>query len=297
MGIVPANRESCMTIREIVEEGLHYAGTCRSLWLFGFFVGMASGGSNGGGGGGGDGGGAGAAAGVAAVGLEAVSGSGFTLIVAGILSVIVAGFIMRFIGEGALIEGVVRVRRGGTVTTRDGFRAGWAHWGVLLRIALLYLAASVASVGLLVGVCVVALKALGPLAAVLVGIPAAVVGIPWLVTLHLVQAFASRIAVLENRHALDAIGMARLFLHGRIVHGLRLMVATFVGTLLIMLLGFIVLVPVVLLLAALAAVLGIFPVVVLGALVLLPVSYVLAATMGTFRSSVWTIGYVTQVEP
>jgi hypothetical protein len=285
-----------MTIREIVGEGLHYARTCRSLWLFGFFVGVASGGSNGGGGGGSNGGGAGAAAGVAAGGLEAVSGSAFTLIVAGILLVIVAGFVMKFIGEGALIEGIVRVRRGGTVTTGEGFRAGWAHWGVLLRIALLYLAASVGSVALLVGACVVVLKALGPLAAVLVGIPVAIVGIPWLVTLHLVQAFASRIAVLENRHALDAIGAARLFLHGRLVHGLRLIVATFVGTLMITLVGLLVLVPVVLLLVALAPVLNVLPLIILGCLLLLPLFGILTAMLGTFRSSIWTIGYVTQVD-
>ena len=40
-----------MTIREIIGQGFYYARTCRSLWLFGFFVGIASGGSNGGGGG------------------------------------------------------------------------------------------------------------------------------------------------------------------------------------------------------------------------------------------------------
>jgi hypothetical protein len=285
-----------MTIFEIVAEGFRYARTCRSLWLFGFFVAIASGGSNGGGGGGGNGGGAGAVAGVAAGGLEAVFGSGFTLIIAGILLVIVAGLVMRFIGEGALIEGIVRIRRGGTVTTGDGFRAGWAHWGVLLRIALLYLAATVGSVALLVGACVVALKALGPVAAVLVGIPAVAVGIPWLVTLHLVQAFASRIAVLENRHALDAIRTARLFLHGRLVHGLRLIVASFVGTLVLTFLGTIVLVPAVLLLVALIQVLPVIPVVVVGCLVLLPAIGVLTAMLGTFRSSIWTIGYVTQVE-
>lgn len=285
-----------MTIVEIVRQGLYYARTCRSLWLFGFFVGIASGGSNGGSGGGGNGGGAGAAAGMAAGGLQAVSGSGFTLLVAGILLVILAGFVMRFIGEGALIEGIVRVRRGGTVTTGEGFRAGWAHWGVLLRIALLYLAASAGSVALLVGACVVALKMLGPVAAALVGIPAALAGIPWLVTLHLVQAFASRIAVVENRHALDAIGRARLFLHGRLVHGLRLMVASFIGTLVLSLAGAIVLVPAVLLLVALIQVLPVLPVVVIGCLVVLPAIGVLTAMLGTFRSSIWTVGYVTQVE-
>ena len=203
---------------------------------------------------------------------------------------------MRFVGEGALIEGVVRARQGGTMTTREGFRAGWAHWGVLVRIALLYFAATIGSVGLLAAPCVIALQALGPFGGVLLGIPALLIAVPWLVTLYLVQAFAWRIAVLENRHALDAIGKARLFLHGRLIHGLKLIVATFVGTLGIVLLGVVAMAPVALVLAALIPVLRVFPVIVLACLVLLPAICVLAAMVGTFRSSIWTIGYVTQVE-
>ena len=42
-----------MTIGEIIGQGIHYARTCKSLWLFGFFVGMASGGGSAGNGGGG----------------------------------------------------------------------------------------------------------------------------------------------------------------------------------------------------------------------------------------------------
>ena len=285
-----------MTIIDIVKEGLHYAARCRSLWLFGFFVGIASGGSNGGGGGGENGGGAGAAVGMAAGGIEALTGGGVTVIVAVILLAILVGFLMRFVGVGALIEGIVRARRGTPMTTGQGFRAGWAHWGVLLRIALLYLAVSIGSVALLVAACVLAFKALGVAGAVLTAVPAAIVGILWLVTLHLVQAFASRIAVLENRRALDAIRAARLFLHGRLVHGLRLMVASFVGTLLLTVAGAVVAVPLVLLLVASIAVLPIVAVIALGAIVLLPLLGVLTAMLGTFRSSVWTIGYVTQVE-
>ena len=168
----------------------------------------------------------------------------FALIVVVILLAVVAAFVMRFVGEGALIEGVVRARQGGRLTTREGFRAGWAHWGVLVRIALLYFAAIIGSLALLVVPCVIALKALGPLGGALLGIPALVIAVPWLVTLYLVQAFASRIAVLENRHALDAIGKARLFLHGRLLHGLKLIVATFVGTLLFVLLGLVAIGPV-----------------------------------------------------
>jgi hypothetical protein len=281
-----------MTISEITRQGLHYARTCKSLWLFGFFVGMASGGSSGGAGGG-DGAGGGWSVGIGAV---AFSVEEIAPIVVVIIVAILAVIVMRFVSEGALIEGVVRARQGGTMTTREGLRAGWAHWGVLVRIALLYVAAIVGSLVLLAAPCVIALQALGPLVGLALALPAVVIVVPWLLTLHLVQAFAARIAVLENRHALDAIGKARLFLHGRLMHGLTLIVATFVGTILIAAAGLVVVVPVVLLLVALLPVLRLLPVVVLGCLVLLPAIYVLTAVLGTFRSSIWTIGYLTQVE-
>jgi hypothetical protein len=182
------------------------------------------------------------------------------------------------------------------MTTREGFRAGWAHWGVLFRIGLLYVAAIIASVALLVAPCVLALRLFGALGAALLGLPALLVAVPWFVTLSLVQAFALRIAVIENRRALDAIGKARLFLHGRLIHGLKLMVAAFVGTLGLTVLGVVVIGPVVLLLAALAAFLPVWPLIVVGCLVLLPAACVLTAMLGTFRSSIWTIGYLTQVE-
>ena len=276
-----------MTIGEIVRQGFYYARTCRSLWLFGFFVGIASfnvtytnkgsGGASGG-------------------GLLNLPVTELGLIA--IVFILAAGIVivMRFVGEGALIEGVVRARRGGTVTTREGFRAGWAHWGVLVRIALLYLAATIGSLALLAAPCVIAKQVLGTLGGILLGIPALLIAVPWLVTLYLVQAFAWRIAVLENRHALDAMGKARLFLHGRLIHGLKLIVATFVGTLALVLLGVVAMAPVALLLASLIPVLRLIPVIVLGCLVLLPAFCVFTAVVGTFRSSIWTIGYLTQVE-
>jgi hypothetical protein len=285
-----------MTISESIRQGLHYARTCRSLWLFGFFVGIASGGgSSGGGGGAGNGGGADSLA----AGIGSIFGLSVTEIaLIGVVAILalVAAIVMRFVGEGALIEGVVRARQGGIMTTSEGWRAGWAHWGVLVRIALLYLAAIIGSLVLLAAPCVIALQALGPLGGVALGIPALFIAVPWLVTLYLVQAFASRIAVLENRHALDAIGKSRLFLHGRLMHGLKLIVAMFVGTLVIVFFGVVAMLPVALLLVALIPVLRVFPVIVLGCLVLLPAIYVLTAMIGTFRSSIWTIGYITQVE-
>ena len=279
-----------MTISELTRQGLHYALTCRSLWLFGFFLGMASGGS-GGGGRGGDGGGWSVGIGPVAFSVEDIA----PMILAIVLA-IVALIVVRFVSEGALIEGVARARKGVAMTTGEGFRAGLAHWGVLVRIALLYFAATAGSLALLAAPCVIALQAVGPPGGVALGIPALIIAVPWLVTLYLVQAFASQIAVLENRHALDAIRKSRLFLHGRLMHGLKLIVATFVGTLVIVVPGILVTVPVALLLIALIPVLRIVPVIVLGCLVLLPAFYVFTAMAGTLRSSIWTIGYVTQVE-
>ena len=54
-----------MTIGEMLKQGFHYARTCKSLWLFGFFLGLTSGGSSSGGGGGQGGGVSIGAAGVA----------------------------------------------------------------------------------------------------------------------------------------------------------------------------------------------------------------------------------------
>jgi len=282
-----------MTIREMIGQGFHYARSCKSLWLFGFFVGLASGGSSGGGAGRGGGAGGSAAGGGAALGLSPTQ---IVAIVLCLLVIAAAAIVMRFVSEGALIEGITKARQGGTMTVRDGFRAGWAHWGVIVRITLLYVAAILGSLVLLAAPCVIALRAIGPVGGIALGIPAIAVAVPWLITLYVVQAFAIRIAVLEHRRALDAIQKARLFLHGRLSHGLRLIVATFVGTLAIVIVAIVAIVPVVLLLVALVRVLPLLVVILLGCAVLAPAIYVFAAVTGTFRSSIWTIGYLTQVE-
>lgn len=286
-----------MTIGEMIRQGFHYARTCRSLWLFGFFVGIASGGS-----GGGSGRGAGSGGGAGAAGFPfAVSSTDFLpvlLVIIGVVVILgVMVMLMHFVSEGALIEGIVKAREGGRMTTGDGFRAGWTHWGVLLRIALIYFAMVAGSLLLLAAPVVLAIRASGGIGAtaVALGIPAIIVAVPWLITLYLVQAFAARIAVIENRRAIDAIRKARLFLHGRLMHGLKLIVATFVGTVAIGLLAAAVMLPVVLLLVALVPVLNVGPVIAIGCMVVFPVIYVLVAMLGTFRSSVWTIGYVTEV--
>ncbi len=57
-----------------------------------------------------------------------------TLLPIGIV-IVLAFVVLKFVSTGALIDGVKRARSNGSLTLRDGFREGWAHWGVLLRIA------------------------------------------------------------------------------------------------------------------------------------------------------------------
>jgi hypothetical protein len=274
-----------VTISAIIKEALRIARAHKSLWLFGFLVGVGAG-FNGGGGG------QQVAGQAAAAPPEPMT---VLTIVFGVLGVVVAFIMLKFLSTGALIEGVKRARGHGSMTVREGFREGWAHWGVLFRIALLYLLISAASGALLTGACYLVWLSLGaPAVYVACGV-AIFVGVPWLLTLYMWQAFAERIAVLENRRAIDALRKARLFLHGRLQLGLKLIVAGFLGVLLVGAMGALVIAPLVLLVVALVQLWGL-PAVALGALTIPPALFVALAFVGIMTSSVWTIGYLTEVE-
>jgi hypothetical protein len=274
-----------VTILAIIKEALRIARAHKSLWLFGFLVGLGAGFN---------GGGSGQQPPVppAVTPPEPMT---VLAVVIGVLAVVVGFVVLKFLSTGALIEGVKRARSNGSMSMREGFREGWAHWGVLLRIALLYLAMSGGSVVLLTAACYLVWLSLGaPAVYVACGL-AVLVGVPWLITLYVWQAFAERIAVFEDRQALDALRKARLFLHGRLGLGLKLLVAGFVGVLLIAAVGGLVIVPLVLLIVGLVQLWGL-PAIVLGALTIPPALFVALAFVGIMTSSVWTIGYLTEVE-
>ena len=278
-----------MGVLEIIKEALRIARKHKSLWLFGFLVGIGGGFDFGGGGG------QEATPPVAATPPEPAT---VLLVVLGGVAAVVGFVILKFLSTGALIEGVRRVRGNGTLTVREGFREGWAHWGVLFRLTLIYLPINLVSVAVLAAPCALVFRAFGsPAVFVACGV-AVLVGVPWLLTLYMWQAFAERIAVLENRRALDAVRKARLFLHGRLKLALKLFVANFLGVLFVSVLGALVVIPVVLLIR-----LGVvsipelsLPVFALGVLTILPAAFVAIAFVGIITSSVWTIGYLTQVE-
>jgi hypothetical protein len=273
-----------MSIVDLVKQGVHIARTHKSLWLFAFVVGLGS--VSGGGGNRGAGGGPAAGGG---------PGLPVAVIVACVIVVVVAAIVMKFVSEGAMIEGVTRARRNETLTMREGFRVGWSHCGVLFRIGALYVAATLGGLMVLAAPWVIALLfgAKGWLWPTGVLIP--LIAAPLTITLYVLQSLASRIAVLENRHAVDAIRKARLFLHGRMLLALKLMFAGFVGTLVVTLVGLAVLAPLALLLVALAKVLGGALTLAIGLLVIVPTAFVAIAFIGTVQSAAWTLGYLEQV--
>jgi len=282
---------------DLIKEALRIGRTHKSLWLFGFFAGLGSG-FNFGGGGGGEGG--------AGVGVQlpvppvvpgiAPDPARIALVVPVIIAVLAVFVVLKFLATGALIEGVKRARSNGSMSLREGFREGWAHWGVLFRVALLYLPLYLGTVLVLAGGCALVFRAAGTPAGVVAAGVAVLVGVPWLLTLYMWQAFAERIAVLENRRALDAVRKARLFLHGRLQLGLKLLVASFLGVLLVSVVGFLVIAPITGIVALSATVWGILGAVALGLLTMAPLLFVAIAIVGIMTSSVWTIGYLQQVE-
>ena len=276
-----------MSVFEIVKQALRIARTHKSLWLFGFLVGLGGGFNYSGGGG--------QQASPPATPTPPDVG---TVVLIGLvaLAVIVAFVILKFLSTGALIEGVKRALSNGSMTVGEGFREGWAHWGVLFRIALLYFLMSLTSVAVLACGCYLVWLAFGSPAVIVAAGVAFLVGVPWLLTLYMWQAFAERIAVLENRHALDAMHKARLFLHGRLDLGLKLLVAGFLGVVFVTVVGLVVIAPIVAIVVASAGVWGMSGAVGLGVLTIAPVAFVLFAFIGVTMSSVWTIGYLSQVE-
>lgn len=273
-----------MTIFAIIKEALRIGRAHKSLWLFGFFVGLGAGA----GGGGGQ-----QAAGPA--GTAPPEPATFVAIALALLVVVAAFVILKFLSTGALIEGVRRVHGNGSLTVREGFSEGWAHWGVLFRITLLYLLMSGGSAMLLTGACYLVGWAFGAPAVYAAVALAVLVAVPWLLTLYMWRAFAERIAVLENRGALDAMHKARLFLHGRLRLGLKLIVAGFVGTLTVVAAGLLAIAPLVLLVAVLVRFFG-APAIAFGVLTIPPAAFVLVAFIGIVTSSVWTIGYLEEAE-
>ena len=262
-------------IGEVMKQSVACMRQRKSLWLFGVFV-------AGGGGGGGDQG--------SSVSLSAAA---IAVIVLGVIVLLVALVIMNVISEAALIEGVVREEPTGF---REGMRDGRRYFGVVLRIkAFVILAVLLALGALSFPIWLYLAGGLSGVVAGLLGLIAVGIGVPAMLGIILVYAFSLRIAVLEGHHsAVEALREARAFLHGRIGSGLMLVAGDLIGRFAAGLLVLMLLVPVGLLAGVSYLVGGVVPAAVVGGLLLVPALLVLAGALGTYRSALWTLGYLAE---
>jgi hypothetical protein len=304
-----------MRLSSVISDSLELTLRNRALWVFGFFV-AAGGGASGSA----DTSGssqdvaAGASAGTdatqelpgALAGLATTAASlgelvaaNLPLVMGGAAALGLGVLALHVLSEGALIEGVTRLHRDPAerFTLRRGFRLGLDHFGAVLGIKVLamllgLLLASVAAAPFVLA----GLGVLPVAAAVAIGLPLAVLAIPAGITLYLVYALGLRVAVLENRRVVDAMHRARRLLHGRLLDGLKLLLTVGLGRIASQLL----VIPVVLPVLALAGlgwlVGGLVGAVVAVVTVAVPLALLLAALLGTWQSSVWSLGYLATVE-
>lgn len=265
-------------IGELIKQSTACMWQRKSLWLFGVFV-------AGGGGGGAD-----------QASAPGLSAEVITLVALGGSLLLVGLVIMNVISEAALIEGVVREDQTGF---RDGIRDGRRNFGVVLRIkGFAVLAVVVALVALSSPIWLYLAAGLSGVAAVVLGVIAVAIGVPLLVLIILVYAFSLRIAVLERHHsAVDALEEARQFLRGRVGSGLMLVAGDLVGRVAAGLLTLMVVVPVGLLAGGASSLDNMIPTTVAGGVLALPVLLVLAGALGTYRSALWTLGYLAERQP
>jgi hypothetical protein len=273
-------------IIDLGKRSLRTLWTHKALWFFGFFVaaaGMGGGGKEERGG-----------AGRPDFNPESIPPWAWGLIaVAGVLAVVF--FVFHILSEAALIEGVAEGQKGEEPGIRRGLGRSRRHFWRVLGLKVLFGLCA----GLLAGVvsvpALLAWKALLPLwlgvtVTVLLAIPA----LPLLITLYFGYLYALRFAVLEDHGVRDAITRSRRFLHGRIGLSLKIAVLDLAGSI-----GGGVVMGVALIPAAILAGIGwlmggMVPAIVLGGIVALPCGALALGALGTFRSAVWTLGFMDQ---
>lgn len=255
-------------IVQVMKRSLASLWQRKALWIFGFFLQGANG----------DGGGNGGPVPPIWV---------IVLIIAVVLGIL----IMHLISEGAVIEGVASSE---PIGIREGFRRGLCHFGVMLRIKSLVLGGVLVALGVLTAPAwLYFLDSLSKETASLLGVLAIAIGVPIFTVAYVVYVFALRIAILENCQALDALQAARQFVRGRIRTGLKLIGAEAVSFLALVLAVIVVLAPVGLLAGTAFLRFSGWPAAaVVGVVIALPALLATVGAHGTYRSALWTHGYL-----
>jgi hypothetical protein len=304
-----------MNYGDLIRDAIRITQHNRYLWFFGFFVGLGSGGSGGGGGGGGGGGdfdeqNSAEIASVAAFAAQRGPFDNVLLIVALVVVVfliLLVFFALYVISQGGLTESVASMERGEARRFSSTWRAGVSYfWRVLGQVLLfvgivlgLLLAVGIPFALLIAGAFATdstALRALVIFVAVLVGIAVLIV---IFIPLAIVRQFARRELVVRGVGVLGSVGTGyRLFrrnlgtslLVWLLQLGLMLGagIALIIGLLVV---GFVLFLPTILLAVAGSSTAAIIAGVVAG-LLLLPLLVVAVAILGTFNHSYWTLAYL-----
>ena len=264
-----------MHVITIVKDALSTLQKHPRLWVFGFFV--AAGGGTG-------------------VRLSRDGGPApewiVPLVIAGIVvAALVAG--VNIVSEAALIDGVRTTRRGEGYALGAGIRAGvssfWRVVGVKLAAFVTQLL-TVAAMALPIGA---VLLAGGPVWAGALGTAAlALTLLPWLLSVYFVYEWALRIVVVEGRGVRAAIGEALRFLEGRVLLSLQIAVAAGLGQFAAGAVGLVLALPVAAVAGLVFWLAGPIAAAITFGSVMVPVAICLVAALGTYRSSVWTHGYL-----
>lgn len=270
-----------MDILSIVKQSWKLLWTNKYLWVFGFF--MA-----------GVGGGGGAPGKRAGAGGHEALPVWFWPLLAGAALLAVTALVLHVVSEAALIEGVRERKDEQSFSLREGFRTGLRHfWRVLGVKALAALAVVVVGVAI-AGPIVVAATGHAPL---WLGVPAgvlfALVGVPALLTGYFLYEYALRIAVLDGAPAADAYRAAWAHLHGRVADSIVLAVTASLSSVGFGLAGLVAAVPAAVVGLAVYFAAGLVPALVAGGIVLVPLLVPVVGAQGTFRSAVWTLGFLS----
>jgi len=267
-----------VNVLEIAKECARLARHNRWLWPFGLFA-LAAGNAS-------------AEADGAGAGLETMP-SWLPYAIAGAVVFGLLGLVLHVVAEAALIDGVDRARRGQRVALRRGLGIGWQHFRRVLGIKLAYGGlVGAAALAIAVPVGATALGFIPTGVGIAVGITAALVAVPFILTVHLMYLFALRFAVLDGRGILDALGCAKRLLRKRLATSLKLLIAAKLGA---------AVVGAVALVAAAACALVALPFYLLAgttaALVvfialMIPLGLAAAGALGTYQSAVFTVAYL-----
>jgi hypothetical protein len=264
-----------MHVLTLVKDAVHTLRRHPSLWLFGFFA---------------------AAGGGTSVRSSGDSGPVPEWIVPAIAVALVLGavaLVVHVVSDAALIDGVRRTRRGERFTVRMGVRTGLSCFWRLALLKLSALAVGLVTAAVMLLPLGAALLAKGPIWAGALGSAAlAITLIPWALSVYFVYEYAMRVAVVEATGVRASIRDAARFLRGRVLLSIQIAIAVGLGQFAAGGVGLLAALPV----AAVAAVVyllagPIAAAIVFGA-VMIPVAICIVGALGTYRSSVWTHGYL-----